>query len=55
MTAEWLYLTQEKRVATALTRGWVAAGLRYALLVPVLLSHVVAQGTSAQPFIYFQF
>ncbi len=53
--AEWIYRSQEELSATIMSYRWVRAATRYALLVPILLSYAVSQGTGALPFIYFQF
>ena len=53
--AEWVYLAREPLATAVLSKGWASVTMRYAMLVPILLSYVVAQGTTSQPFIYFQF
>jgi len=53
--AEWVYRVREELTETLFSYRWVRMATRYALLVPILVSYAVAQGTGALPFIYFQF
>jgi len=53
--AEAVYRSRQAFAETFLSQRWVRVTTRYALLVPIMVSYAVAQGTGAQPFIYFQF
>jgi alginate O-acetyltransferase complex protein AlgI len=53
--AECIYLVWEAPSVAVLSNGWARLATRFAMIVPIILSYIVAQGTAVQPFIYFQF